>query len=95
MLLLRGASEVVTPPETSVPLSGEAMGVVERHPNSDVLIEGNKIVAIGEKLECDADEVIDVKGKVIVPGFVDPHTHLVWAGSRAVSYTHLTLPTKA
>ena len=82
MLLLRGASEVVTPPETSVPLSGEAMGVVERHSNSDVLIEGNKIVAVGESLECEADEVIDVNGKVIVPGFVDPHTHLVWAGSR-------------
>ena len=83
MLLLRGASEVVTPPETSIPLSGEAMGVVERHSNSDVLIEGNKIVAVGKNLECEADEVIDVKGKIIVPGFVDPHTHLVWAGSGA------------
>ncbi len=82
MLLLRGASEIVTPPETSVPLSGEAMGVVERHPNADVLIEGEKIVAIGKNIESEDAEVIDVKGKVIIPGFVDPHTHLVWSGSR-------------
>ena len=90
MLLLRGASEVVTPPETSVPLSGEAMGVVERHSNSDVLIEGNKIVAVGEKLECDADEVIDVKGKVIIPGFVDSHTET----SREGYITQSTYPAK-
>jgi len=82
MLLLRGAAEIVTPPATSAPLAGEAMGVVERHPNADVLIEGNKIVAIGKNIESEIAEVIDVKGKVIIPGFVDPHTHLVWSGSR-------------
>jgi len=82
MLLLRGATEVVTPPATSVPLSGEAMGVVERHPNTDVLIEDDKIVAVGKNLESEGAEVIDVSGKVVVPGFVDPHTHLVWSGSR-------------
>ena len=82
MLLLRGATEVVTPSASSVPLSGEAMGVVERHSNTDVLIENDKIVAIGKNLESEVAEIIDVSGKVIVPGFVDPHTHLVWSGSR-------------
>ena len=82
MLLLRGATEVVTPSATSVPLSGEAMGIVERYPNADVLIENDKIVAVGKNLESEVAEIIDVSGKVIVPGFVDPHTHLVWAGSR-------------
>ena len=82
MLLLRGAAEVVTPPVTSKPLSGKAMGEVERHPNTDILIENDKIVAVGRDLESLASEVIDVSGKVIVPGFVDPHTHLVWSGSR-------------
>ena len=82
MLLLRGATEVVTPSATSLPLSGEAMGVVERHPNADVLIENDKIVAVGKNLESEVAEIIDVSGKVIVPGFVDPHTHLVWSGSR-------------
>ena len=82
MLLLRGASEVVTPPPSGVPIGGEAMGKVVIYPNSDVLVEGTKIVAVGPNLESSVAEVIDVTGKVILPGFVDPHTHLVWSGSR-------------
>ena len=82
MLLLRGAIEVVTPPATSLPLAGEAMDKIERHPNTDILIDGDKIVDIGKNLSSDGADVIDVSGKVIMPGFVDPHTHLVWSGSR-------------
>ena len=82
MLLLRGAIEVVTPPATSLPLAGEAMNKIERHPKTDILIDGDKIVDIGKNLSSEGADVIDVSGKVIMPGFVDPHTHLVWSGSR-------------
>ena len=82
MLLLRGAMEVVTPKPTSIPLVGEAMSQVVRHPHADVLIDGNQIVEVGQNLDPSNSKVIDVSGKVIVPGFVDPHTHLVWSGSR-------------
>ena len=82
MLLLRGAMEVVTPKPTSIPLVGEAMGQVVRHSHADVLIDGNQIVEVGQNLDPSNSKVIDVSGKVIVPGFVDPHTHLVWSGSR-------------
>ena len=82
MLLLRGATEVVTPPATSLPIVGEAMGKIERHSNTDILVNEDKIVKLGKNLTSDDAEVIDVSGKVIVPGFVDPHTHLVWSGSR-------------
>ena len=82
MLLLRGAAEVVTPPATSLPIVGEAMGEIERHSNTDILVNEDKIVKLGKNLTSDDAEVIDVSGKVIVPGFVDPHTHLVWSGSR-------------
>ena len=82
MLLLRGAAEVVTPPATSLPITGEAMGKIERHSNTDILVNEDKIVKLGKNLTSDDAEVIDVSGKVIVPGFVDPHTHLVWSGSR-------------
>ena len=78
----RQAIEVVTPPATSLPLAGEAMDKIERHPNTDILIDGDKIVDIGKNLSSDGADVIDVSGKVIMPGFVDPHTHLVWSGSR-------------
>ena len=82
MLLLRGAMEVVTPKPTSIPLVGEAMSQIVRLPHADVLIDGNQIVEIGQNLDPSNSKVIDVSGKVIVPGFVDPHTHLVWSGSR-------------
>ena len=82
MLLLRGATEVVTPPATQLPLAGEAMDKIERHPNTDILIDGDKIIEFCQNLASDGAEVIDVSGKVIMPGFVDPHTHLVWSGSR-------------
>ena len=80
--ILRGASEVVSAKPTLKPLSGEAMGIVDRRANTDVLIEGDKIVKVSKNIEAPGAEIIDVTGKVIVPGFVDPHTHLVWAGSR-------------
>ena len=41
---------------------------------ADIAIKGNKIVAIGE-LEESSKEVIDAKGKIVAPGFVDIHTH--------------------
>jgi len=82
MLLLRGAAEVVTPPPSGVPISGEDMGKIVRHTNADVLIEGSRIVDVGRNLDSSSAEILDVTGKVILPGFVDPHTHLVWAGSR-------------
>jgi len=82
MLLLRGAIEVVTPPVTDLPLCGEAMNKIERYSNTDILIDGDKIVEIGKNLEFDGAEIMDVSGKVIMPGFIDPHTHLVWSGSR-------------
>ena len=82
MYLLRGASEVVTPKPSLKPLFGEAMGVVDRRADTDVLIENDKIIKVAKNIEVPEAKIIDVSGKVIIPGFVDPHTHLVWAGSR-------------
>ena len=41
---------------------------------ADVAFEGNRIVAVGARLGRGAEE-IDAKGKLVTPGFVDPHTH--------------------
>jgi dihydropyrimidinase len=42
----------------------------------DVFVENERISLIGESLDVDADKVIDASGKYVLPGLVDPHTHL-------------------
>jgi len=42
----------------------------------DVFVEDERISLIGESLDVDADRVIDARGKYVLPGCVDPHTHL-------------------
>jgi len=42
----------------------------------DVFIEGETVAVIGESLDVHADRVIDASGKYVLPGGVDPHTHL-------------------
>ena len=41
----------------------------------DVAVAGDRIVAIGADLDCDAGEVVDGEGLVLAPGFIDVHTH--------------------
>lgn len=50
---------------------------------SDVLVDDGKIVAIGENLVADDVQIIDAKGKVVAPGFIDMHTHLREPGQEA------------
>jgi dihydropyrimidinase len=42
----------------------------------DVYVEGERISLIGESLDVEADKVVDATGKYVLPGCVDPHTHL-------------------
>jgi dihydropyrimidinase len=43
---------------------------------ADVYIEKDKITTIGSELNINADKIIDAKGKFVIPGGVDAHTHL-------------------
>lgn len=43
---------------------------------ADVFIEGEKVTLIGKELKLQADQVIDATGKYVIPGGIDPHTHL-------------------
>src|SRR5947199_988600 len=42
----------------------------------DIYVEGERISLIGESLDVQAERVIDAAGKYVLPGCVDPHTHL-------------------
>ncbi len=50
--------------------------------NASVVFRGERIVSVGPAGQA-ADERIDALGACVVPGFVDSHTHLVFAGDRA------------
>ncbi len=43
---------------------------------ADVYAEGDRITAIGSNLDTPADEVVDAAGKYLLPGAIDPHTHI-------------------
>lgn len=43
---------------------------------ADVFIDGEKIAQIGKDLNVGADEVIDAKDRLVLPGGIDPHTHM-------------------
>ncbi len=43
---------------------------------ADVYAEGDKIKSIGKDLDNPADEVVDASGKYVLPGAIDPHTHI-------------------
>jgi dihydropyrimidinase len=53
---------------------------------ADIYIEGERISLIGASLDVPADKVIDATGKYVLPGGVDPHTHLEmpWRGKTTV-----------
>jgi dihydropyrimidinase len=53
---------------------------------ADVYIEGEHITLIGSHLDIPADKTIDARGKYVLPGAVDPHTHLEmpWRGETTI-----------
>jgi 5-methylthioadenosine/S-adenosylhomocysteine deaminase len=45
-------------------------------PQGDVLVEGNKILAVGRNIQAGGASVIEARGRVVMPGFIDTHHHL-------------------
>ena len=43
---------------------------------ADILIEDGKVSVIGKTLDIEAEKVIDAAGKLVIPGGIDPHTHM-------------------
>ncbi|MFZ6646416.1 dihydropyrimidinase [Undibacterium sp. TJN25] len=61
----------------SILIRGGTVVNADREFSADVLCEGGKIVAIGNNLQAaNATEVIDAGGQYVMPGGIDPHTHM-------------------
>jgi len=75
------------------PQRGHALGTLGIIENGAVVVRDEKIVAVGETEDLrnfyPNEPTIDASGSVVMPGFVDPHTHLVWAGDRADEFKNL------
>lgn len=85
-LLLRNTSQVATPIGRKAHRRDE-LGRLAIEPAAVVRCEDGRIVFVGPEDEHramfpPADEELDADGGCVVPGFVDPHTHPTWGGSR-------------
>ena len=80
MLLIKNASQLLTL-YGGIKKENYNLGIIE---DGAVLIDGDKIVEVGtmRELKNSGEREIDASGKVVMPGFVDAHTHLVFAGTR-------------
>src|SRR5690606_37251136 len=84
-LLIHSAAQVVTC-ASDVPKRGAAMQDVGLISHGAVVVKDGRILAIGPtesiRERYSALQVINASGQVVCPGFVDPHTHVVYAGDR-------------
>ncbi len=90
-LVIHNARQLLTIASPNGPKRGTAMnelGIIE---DGAVMVRGERIVLVGSteevlaRVEGDA-QLIDASDKVVMPSFVDPHTHLVFAGDRAAEF---------
>ena len=84
-LIIHSASQMLT--LRGGPQRGSSLGDLHIIEDGAIAVQDGMIIAIGKSDDilkshlC--DHVIDTHGRVVLPGFVDPHTHLIWAGDRA------------
>lgn len=87
-MLIHSASQLLT--LSGGPQRGYDLGKLSIIPDGAVLIDGPNIIALGTTSELRSayphEPTLDASGRVVMPGFVDPHTHLIWAGDRAAEF---------
>ena len=84
-MLIHSSSQLLT--LAGGPQRGHALGTLGIIENGAVVVRDEKIAAVGATGDLKAaypnEPTLDVGGCVLMPGFVDPHTHVIWAGDRA------------
>ena len=91
-LFFRNAAQLLTLAGPPAPRRGPALGEIGILPHGGLLTEGEVILCVGRTRSLEREalrrraEPIDCSGRVLMPGFVDSHTHLVFAASRVNDY---------
>lgn len=85
-MLIRNLKSLATPTGTH-PKGGAAMGEILEIPHPEVLVHDGIIEAVGQAPLLSPEElsqvdIVDGEGMTLLPGFMDPHTHLIFGGSR-------------
>jgi len=84
-MLIHSATQLLT--LVGGPQRGHRLGNLGIIEDGAVMIRDEEIVAVGLSAEMrktyDDEPSLDASGCVVMPGFVDPHTHAIWAGDRA------------
>ncbi len=80
-LLIKNAIQLLTVKSDKPKVKGEMedLGIIN---DGAIAVRNNRIFRIDKKIKTDAKKTIDASGKIVMPGFVDCHTHLVFSGSR-------------
>ena len=69
---------------------GHQLGQLGIIPDGAVMIQDGRILAVGTSKDLRTkypnEPNIDTGKRVVMPGFVDPHTHLIWVGDRAAEF---------
>lgn len=88
--LITDASELITCCADAHEVAGENVASLEVIGGGALAIEGDRIIDVGTSDDLRrrhrGAEELSAQGKLVSPGLVDPHTHLVYAGSRHVDY---------
>ena len=87
-MLIHSTSQLLT--IAGGPQRGQELGNLGIIPDGAVLIQDGEIAAVGSSSELRSiypdEPQLDAGGKVVLPGFVDPHTHAIWVGDRAAEF---------
>ena len=81
-ILIENANEILTLKGVNKPRKKQDMNNLNIIKNGSIAIKEDKIIDVGQNLKYDSKFKINANGKIILPGFVDPHTHVVFSGSR-------------
>jgi len=85
-LIVYNACQLLTLGPSSRPRRGRAMNELNLIEDGAIAVSGGLITLVGPTAEvlaqAEAEEMIDASNRVVMPGFVDPHTHLVFVSSR-------------